>query len=167
MKRLILIPLILLMLTSLIHGVENMPIDDIETNVFAGVIRGKSPTSDKKWNIQHALNVEIIHNLRDGDWLKEWVARPGRPSVLIDTIITVDGFEKNHIINKISGTSKEWFFSADIARAIAATFDSFHEKEKDYRCCLIIITKGQMDNKQADQIRRYIFLRTRGHIYPN
>ncbi len=155
MKRSILISLILLMLTSLIHGVENMPVEDIKPNVFAGVIRGKSPTSEKKWNIQHALNVEIVHGLRDGDWLKEWVARPGRPSVLIDTIITADGFEKNHIINEISGTSKEWFFSADIARAIEATFDSFSEKDRDYRCCLIIIIKGQMGNKQVVQIRRY------------
>ena len=39
MKRLILIPLILLMLTSLIHGVENMPVDDIKTNyAIDGVI---------------------------------------------------------------------------------------------------------------------------------
>ena len=155
MKRLILISLILLMPTSLIYGVENMPAKNIKPNVFAGVIRDKSPTSEKKWNIQHALNVEIIHSLRDGDWLKEWVARPGRPFVLIDTMITANGFEKNYIINNISGTSKEWFFSANIPRTMETTFESFRKNDKDYQCCLIIITKGKMSNKEADQIRRY------------
>lgn len=155
MKRLISISLVLLMLTSLIYGGENVSIEDIKPNVFAGVIRDTSPTSEKNWNMQHAVNVEIVHSLKSGDWLTEWVARPGRPSVPIDTIVTTDGPEKYHIINKISGTSKEWLFSADIARAMEAAFDSFREKDKDYQCCLIIITKGQMSNKQVAQIRRY------------
>lgn len=126
-----------------------------EKNIFLSVILDTSPTSEKNWNMQHALNVEIVHSLRGGDCLKEWVARPGRASVLIDTVITSGGYEKNHIINKISGTSKEWLFSADIARAIGAAFDNIRDIYKDYQCCLIIITKGQMSNKKVAQIRRY------------
>jgi hypothetical protein len=95
--------------------------------------------------------------MKSGDRLKEWVARPGKPSVLIDTVITSDGYEKHRIINKIYDTSKEWFFSADIDRAMKAAFDGIREKDKNYQCCLIIITKGQMSNKKVAKIRRYAY----------
>jgi hypothetical protein len=155
MKRLISISLILLVLASLSYGGENISAEGIKPNIFAGVIRDTSPTSEKDWNLQNAINIEVFHSLREGDRLKELLARPGRPSILIDSIITADGSEKNYILNNISGISKEWLSSADIARAMEAAFDSFIEKGKNYQCLLIIITKGQMGSNQVAQIRRY------------
>jgi hypothetical protein len=155
MKRLISISLILLVLASLSYGGENISAEGIKPNIFAGVIRDTSPTSEKNWNLQNALNIEVFHSLREGDRLKELLARPGKPSILIDSIITADGSEKNYILNNISGISKEWLSSADIARAMEAAFDSFIEKGKNYQCLLIIITKGQMSNDHVAYICRY------------
>jgi len=155
MKRLISILLILLVLASLSYGGKNISAEGIKPNIFAGVIRDTSPTSEKNLNLQNAINIEVFHNLRKGDRLKEWLARPGKPSILIDSIITADGFEKNYILNNISGISKEWLSFADIARAMEAAFDSFIEKDKNSQCLLIIITKGQMSNDHVADICRY------------
>jgi hypothetical protein len=98
MKRLISILLILLVLASLSYSGENISAEGIKPNIFAGVIRDTSPTSEKNLNLQNAINIEVFHSLREGDRLKEWLARPGKPSILIDSIITADGFEKNYIL---------------------------------------------------------------------
>jgi hypothetical protein len=155
MKRLLSLSLVLFVLTSLTYGEENISAKDVKPKVFLCVIRDTSPADEKCWNMQDAVNIEVFYSLREGDQLKELLARPGNPSILIDSIITADGFEKKYILNKISGISKEWLSSADIASAMEAAFDSFNQKGKNYQCLLIIITKGQMDNEHIAHIRRY------------
>lgn len=155
MKRLLSILPLLLALTALIYAGENMPVGDIKPNVFVGVIRDTSPASEKKWNMQNAVNVEIVHILKNGDRLKEWVAYPRGLSVLADTTITSKDTEKNRLINGISDISRERHSSADIAAAMEAAFDGFSERGKEYQCFLIVISTGRANDDQVAQIRRY------------
>jgi hypothetical protein len=155
MKRLLSILQVLLVLTSLSYGEEKISNGDTEPNVFAGVIRDAGQTSEKNWNMQNAVNIEIVHILKNGERLKEWIAYPRQLSVLVDTIITSKDPEKNRIINHISDLPRERHSQVDIAAAMEAAFDGFSERSKEYQCLLIIISTGRVNDDQVAQIRRY------------
>ena len=155
MKKVNYMLLALFILITLVYGEEGIFAESAKPNLFVGVIRDSSPASERSWNIQQALNIEVVHSLKAGDKLKEWVAQPGKPSMLIDAVISENDFEKSQVINKISGISKELLFSTDVAKCMEPAFDDFSEKDKDCQCLLIIITKGQISNEQVAQILRY------------
>ena len=106
-----------------------------ETNVYLGVILDTSPNSEKQWNILKSLILESTHNLREGDKLQIQTARPFNPSMKITTVIgKPDGFERDMIIEAVSGIPKELLFGADLAKAMKAVFNSFRENSSNVRC---------------------------------
>lgn len=126
-----------------------------EKNVFLSVILDASPNSNKQWNILRALLLESVHNLREGDKLQILAARPGNPSTKITTAIgKPDGFERNMVIEVVSGIHREFLFGADLAKAMKAASDSLRENESKYQCCLMVLTDGKVSNGQAGQIQR-------------
>lgn len=126
-----------------------------EKNVFLSVILDTSPNSNKQWNILRALLLESVHSLREGDKLQILAARPGNPSTKITTAIgKPDGFERNMVIEVVSGIHREFLFGADLAKAMKAASDSLRENESKYQCCLMVLTDGKVSNGQAGQIQR-------------
>lgn len=134
-------------LTSLSYGEEKIIYAANRPKMLAGVIRDTTPASEEIWNMENAVNVEIVDALKNHERLIEWIAYPRKHVVLADTIFNDHDAEKNHIINGISNTSRELLFPADIVATM--------EREKEYRCFLIVICKGQMSDDQVSQIRRY------------
>jgi len=162
MKRLLLI--LALLSIALISTEDALSASKAERHVFLSVILDSRPNNDKQWNILRALLLKGVHSLREGDKLEILVARPGNPSTKISTVLgQPDSFERDRIIEVVSGVHKEFLFGADLGKAMKAAFDSLRENDSRYQCCLMVLTDGRVDDRQADQILRLSSVfRTRG-----
>lgn len=162
MKRLISI-VVLLSAAFMCIG-DAFSASNAEKNIFLSIILDSSPNTEKQWTIMKALLLQSVHSLRQGDKLEILLARPGNPSTKMSIVLgQLDSFERDQIIEIVSGMHKEFLFGADLGKAMKTAFATLQENDSKYQCGLMVLTDGNVSYGQADQIcKMSSVLRARG-----
>lgn len=156
MKKLISILLMCMVLVLGSHAkAANTPGNDAE-KIFLSIVIDTSPTSASTWRQMKLLARQAINSLHPGDRLEVLSARPGRPVLHLSALIesaNVPGY--NSLYRCLTDINQAFFlFKADVARAVETAFDDLNQHSENYRCCLIVLSDGKLDNNQIRQIRR-------------
>jgi hypothetical protein len=129
------------------------PVEKENKHFFVGIVVDSSPTNETVWSIRKSRAIELISNLEQGDKVLVLKARPGSPAVYGKTII--GGPQKtgsNEIVAQVSVLKKELLSSADVARACESIYDIFVSEGNHYKCLLVVLTSGKVNNNQAQRI---------------
>jgi hypothetical protein len=151
MKRLI--SIVVLLSTAFMCIGDVFSASNAENNIFLSIILDSSPNTEKQWTIMKALLLQSVHNLRQGDKLEILLARPGNPSTKMSIVLgQLDSFERDQIIEIVSGMHKEFLFDADLGKAMKTAFATLQENDSRYRCGLMVLTDGSVSDGQAGQV---------------
>lgn len=125
-------------------------------SLFLYVILDGGANSTKQWNVLKALLLQSVHALQEGDQLEILAARPGSPSRKMTTVLGEPGSaERNRVIDVVSGVSKDLLFDANLGKALRVAVENLRRNGDRHRCCLLVLTDGNITNNQVAEIRKY------------
>lgn len=124
--------------------------------VFSVIVIDASATSASTWGQLKVLACQAIDSLQPGDRLEVLSARPGKPLLHISSLIESPTLSRRESFHKCVGDIKQTFFlfKADVAKAVEVAFNNLNKQSRSYRCCLLILSDGKLDDNQIRQIRR-------------
>lgn len=128
----------------------------VEPNLHVAVVLDSSPASSREWDMIKSQLLEAVHALKSGDALDVLIAKPGKPKVLVSTIITEShSLQRDQVTELVSGLPKELLFGADFAKALQTANDRLKSTGSIRHQCLIILTNGRRGDSQVEKIREW------------
>jgi len=126
-----------------------------EPRLFLSVVLDASPTTTDRWETRKALLLEAIHSLQVADRIELVTARPGQPTIqLAETITEPLQVQREIAARLVSRIPKEWLVGSDMGRAVNAAYLSLLKRGEGYRCCLLVLSSGRIDESNLTEMRR-------------
>lgn len=126
-----------------------------EPRLFLSVVLDASPTTTDRWETRKALLLEAIHSLQVADRIELVTARPGQPTIqLAETITEPLQVQREIAARLVSRIPKEWLVGSDMGRAVNAAYLSLLKRGEGYRCCLLVLSSGRIDESNLTELRR-------------
>ena len=115
-----------------------------------------SPTSGETWRQMKAVACDTIDHLQAGDRILVLRARDGDPVLHADAMVRPSPAPGLKSLHACIHSIRQMFFlsKADLAKAVASTFDDLSTQPDGYRPCLLVVSAGNLTSSHVRQIRR-------------